>query len=72
MPFYNINNSSRVQPRCSFNKFTSTAKKPVVLALNRGHHSSKTRRMVEWCMCIAPLEPFFKDNSRLEAAGIEL
>ncbi len=47
---------------------SSTAKKPVVLALNRGHYSSKTRRVVEWCLFTSPLEPFFKDKARCKSA----
>jgi hypothetical protein len=34
--------------KCSARTLSSTAKKPVVLASNRGHYSSKTRRVVEW------------------------
>ena len=41
---------------------SSTAKKPVVLASNRGRHSSNPIKLVEWCLSLKPLELFFKDN----------
>ena len=37
----------------------------MVLASNRGRYLSKTLRLVEWCVFLTPLEPFFKDNSPL-------
>jgi hypothetical protein len=44
-------------------RLSSMKKKPVVLASNRGHYSSKNRRVEEWCLSLTPLEPFFKDSS---------
>ncbi len=47
-------------------------KKPVVLASNRGRHSPNQIKLVEWCLSMMPLEPFFKDKPPLEVPGIEL
>jgi len=35
--------------KSSARTLSSTAKKPVVLASNRGHYSSKNLKLVEWC-----------------------
>ena len=53
---------------------SSTAKKLVVQALNRGLSSSKNLFLVEWCISMLRLERFFKDRPslrRLEAMGVE-
>jgi hypothetical protein len=50
---------------------SSKAKKPVVLASNRGPSFLKTLKLVEWCLSMMPLEPSFKDNLLLEATGVE-
>ena len=58
-----------------FIRLSSMGKKPVVIASNRGHYSSKNRRVVEWCLYYTRLEPSFKDKAvflRLEVTGIEL
>jgi len=44
----------------------------VVAPQIRGQLSSKKIKMVEWCGCIARLEPFFSDSHPLEAPGVEL
>ena len=49
-------------------RLSSTAKKPVVLASNRGRSFLKTIKLVEWCDSLIPLEPFFKDKARCERA----
>ena len=48
-------------------RLSSTAKKPVVIASNRGRHSSKRVKLEEWCISMTPLEHSFRLNSPCKA-----